>query len=724
MKNIVEVALPLSSFDTYLYTIPKGISLEIGHRVLVPFRKRRLAGYVVGFKEKAPDGVVLKDIEAILDKVPLFSSEILELCKWASSYYHYPLGRLIKHILPPGHRKVPTKDRPRMEQWVILKKFPKDFKGIGKKGEAILKRLNDYKELPLSQLRDISPHPSLIVKRLEKKGFLAIERRRVWRDIWGKVIYFSGGLPHLDKYQSAIVATLVQGLYARCFRAFLIQGAEGKAKVDIYLHILNEALKIGLTGLVLVPEITLITELEGAFRRHFGDKVAIFHSGLSHGAIFDAWERIRQGKARIVLGTRSAIFSPIKDLGIIIIDEEQDDSYKQESGIRYHARDLAFVRAQKAHCLLVLSSTAPSVTSFYSALSGKYYYLPLKTDKAHLPKLHILDMRKEALIRPYLSRFLLKRIKFYLKKGEQILLFLNRRGFASFVFCPDCGYAFKCPNCAIGLTYHLREKRLICHYCGYSVPAPAICPNCKGFNVRHLGLGTEGLEEELKSILPKAHIKRLDSDVAKRRKERLKILKEFYEGEIDILVGTQMIAGYHFQRIGLVGIILADISINIPDFLAAERTYQIINQIAGYSRSELIIQTYNPNHYALTFFKRGIMDFYFKEGTLRKKLLYPPFNRLINLRFEGNRQELVKECAHKVATVAFELKKQSEYQDIHVLGPAEAPVFKIKGRYRWQVLLKGERVKVLHNFFGDLVDRVKCPTRVKFVIDVDPINIV
>jgi len=724
MKNIVEVALPLSSFDTYLYTIPKGISLEIGHRVLVPFRKRRLAGYVVGFKEKAPDGVVLKDIEAILDKVPLFSSEILELCKWASSYYHYPLGRLIKHILPPGHRKVPTKDRPRMEQWVILKKFPKDFKRIGKKGEAILKRLNDYKELPLSQLRDISPHPSLIVKRLEKKGFLAIEGRRVWRDIWGKVIYFSGGLPHLDKYQSAIVATLVQGLYARCFRAFLIQGAEGKAKVDIYLHILNEALKIGLTGLVLVPEITLITELEGAFRRHFGDKVAIFHSGLSHGAIFDAWERIRQGKARIVLGTRSAIFSPIKDLGIIIIDEEQDDSYKQESGIRYHARDLAFVRAQKAHCLLVLSSTAPSVTSFYSALSGKYYYLPLKTDKAHLPKLHILDMRKEALIRPYLSRFLLKRIKFYLKKGEQILLFLNRRGFASFVFCPDCGYAFKCPNCAIGLTYHLREKRLICHYCGYSVPAPAICPNCKGFNVRHLGLGTEGLEEELKSILPKAHIKRLDSDVAKRRKERLKILKEFYEGEIDILVGTQMIAGYHFQRIGLVGIILADISINIPDFLAAERTYQIINQIAGYSRSELIIQTYNPNHYALTFFKRGIMDFYFKEGTLRKKLLYPPFNRLINLRFEGNRQELVKECAHQVATVAFELKKQSEYQDIHVLGPAEAPVFKIKGRYRWQVLLKGERVKVLHNFFGDLVDRVKCPTRVKFVIDVDPINIV
>ncbi len=725
MKKVVDVALPLSSLDTYLYSIPKNISLEIGHLVLVPFKNRKLAGYVVDFKQKVPEGIMLKDVEAILEPMPLFSSEILELCKWASSYYHYPLGKVIKNILPPGHRKIPIKDRPKMEQWAVLKEFPQNFKKIGIKGEAILKRLNQHKELRLSQLKDITPNPKAVVKRLEEKGLVTIEKRRIWRDTWGKVIYLSPSLPHLDKYQLAAVTTLTQSLYARCFRAFLLHGATYSAKTEIYFHTITEALKLNLTSLVLVPEIALITEMEGIFRRHFGDKLAVFHSELSKGVIFDVWERIRQGRVKVILGARSAIFAPLKNIGVIIVDEEQDDSYKQEKGIRYHARDLALVRAQKSHCLLILSSFTPSLTSFYHALSGKYYYLPLKAKiaKAHLPQVHILDMRKEALIKPYLSKFLLKRIKSHLAKKHQILLFLNRRGFASFILCPDCGYAFRCPNCAVGLTYHLKEKRLICHYCGYAIPAPAICPNCKGFNVKHLGLGTERLERELRSILPKAHIKRLDSDIAKKKKERLQVLKELYEGKIDILIGTQMIVGQHFPKIGLVGIILADISINIPDFLATERTFQILNQVAGEVRGEVIIQTYNSGHYALNFLKKGMLDFYFKEGALRKKLLYPPFSRLINLRFEGSRAEVVKECAHRMVDMAYDLKKQTKYQDIYILGPAEAPLFKLKGKHRWQLLLRAEKAKILHKFCKDLIDKIKCSSKVKFVIDVDPINI-
>lgn len=723
-EKVVEVALPLSSFNTYLYSIPKNTSLKIGHLVLVPFKNRKLAGYVVDFKQKVPEGMILKDVETILYPVPLFSGEVLELCKWASPYYHYPLGKAIKNILPPGHRKIPIKDRPKMEQWAVLKEFPQDFKKIGKKEEAVLKRLNQYKELPLTQLKDISPYARAIVKRLEEKGLVTLKKRRIWRDIWGKVIHFSPSLPRLDKYQSAIVATLTQSLCARCFRAFLLHGIPYSAKTEIYLHIVTEALKLNLTSLVLVPEIALITEMEGIFRSHFGDKLAIFHSELSPGAIFDVWERIRQGRAKVVLGTRSAIFTPLENVGVIIVDEEQDDSYKQERGIRYHARDLALVRAQKSHCLLILNSFTPSLTSFYHALSGKYYYLPLKAKITHLHGLHILDMRKEMLIKPYLSRFLLKRIKNHLAKKQQILLFLNRRGFASFILCPDCGYAFRCPNCAVGLTYHLKEKRLICHYCGYAIPAPAICPNCKGFNVKHLGLGTERLEKELKSLLPKAHIKRLDSDIAKRKRERLNVLKEFYEGKVDILIGTQMIVGQHFPRIGLVGIILADISINIPDFLATERTFQILNQVVGGGEGEVVIQTYNPNHYALNFLKKGALDFYFKEGASRKKLLYPPFNRLINLRFEGSSTEVVEECVHKMADMAYNLKKEPQYQDIHILGPAEAPLFKLKGKHRWQLLLRAEKAKILHKFCKDLIDRVKCSSRVKFVIDVDPINII
>lgn len=722
--TVVEVALPLSSFNTYLYTIPKNTSLKIGQYVLVPFKNRKLAGYVVNFRQEIPKGIMLKDVEAILDPVPLFSSEVLELCKWTSSYYHYPLGKVIRNILPPGYRKIPIKDRPKTEQWAVLKELPQNFKKIGKKGEAVLKRLNQYKELPSTQLKDISPYAPAIVKRLEKKGLVTIEERRIWRDIWGKVIHLSPGLPHLNKYQSAAVTTLTQSLYARCFRAFLLHGIPYSAKIEIYLHLVTEALRLNLTSLVLVPEIDLATEMEGIFRGHFGDRLAIFHSELPRGALFDVWERIRQGRAKVVLGARSAIFTPLENMGVIIVDEEQDDSYKQERGIRYHARDLALVRAKKSHCLLILNSFAPSLTSFYHALSGKYHYLSLREEVTGLHRLHILDMRKESLIKPYLSKFLIKRIKDHLVKKHQILLFLNRRGFASFVLCPDCGYVFRCPNCAVGLTYHLKEKRLICHYCGYAIPAPAICPNCKGFNVKPLGLGTERLEKELRSLLPRAHIKRLDSDVARKKGECLKILKEFYEGEIDILIGTQMVVGQRFPRIGLVGIILADISINIPDFLAAERTFQILNQVIGGGRGEVVVQTYNPNHYALNFLKKGTLDFYFKESALRKRLLYPPFSRLINLRFEGNSSEVVKECAHRTADISYNLKKEPQYQDIHILGPAEAPLFKLKGRYRWQLLLRAERAKILHKFCKDLMDRVKCSSRVRFVIDVDPINII
>ncbi|HIC90827.1 MAG TPA: primosomal protein N', partial [Syntrophaceae bacterium] len=472
------------------------------------------------------------------------------------------------------------------------------------------------------------------------------------------------------------------------------------------------------------------------FRKRFGDRVAVLHSKLGLNVRYDQWMRVRKKEADVVIGTRSAIFAPFDQPGLIIVDEEHDTSYKQEKKLRYNARDLAVVRAKMAKAVLILGSATPSIQSYYNVMSHKFKYLPLlsRVGGGVLPKVSLVDMRgrknKDGEI---LSPELKEAIGANLQRGEQTLLFLNRRGFAGFILCTSCGYVFRCLNCHISLTYHLKEATLCCHYCGFTLRSPALCRNCQGKDVLYLGLGTERVEEEVKRLYPLARVARMDRDVMIGRRSYVKILKGLRDGTIDILIGTQMITkGHHFPNVTLVGVILADLSLNIPDFRASERTFQLLAQVAGRAGrgerpGEVMIQTYNPHHYSvLSAMNHDFFRFYKDEITKRRELSYPPFSHLINFKIRGNSLQSVVQYSYKLGDLCRSLQQKCEESrnGLQVLGPVAAPLSKIKGKYRWQLLIKGRQVRILHGFCKRVLEEargIRIPG-VQLIVDVDPMN--
>ena len=524
----------------------------------------------------------------------------------------------------------------------------------------------------------------------------------------------------------------MRGIHSKQFSPFLIYGVTGSGKTEIYLRAIEEVLKQGREAIVLVPEISLTPQLLSRFKDRFGENLCLLHSGLGRGERYDQWRRIWKGGVQIALGARSAIFAPFKNVGIIVVDEEHDPSYKQEEKLKYHARDLAVVRAKQNGTTLLLGSATPSLESFYNAERGKFHLLnlPERIERKPLPRVEVVDMRGE-------GGPLSEKVKVALQKNignrEQSLLFLNRRGFANFILCPDCGLTFKCPNCSVTLTYHLRDRSLQCHYCDYQVPAPGDCPQCQGHRLRGMGIGTERLEQEIRLLFPEAQVSRMDRDTTSRRRSHQEILKGLESGKIDILVGTQMIVkGHDFPNVTFVGVVSADTSLHFPDFRSSERTFQLLTQVAGRAGrgrafGEVVIQTYNPDHYSILKAKiHDFVGFYQEEIQFRKALDYPPFSRLINLRIIGNSERKTRAASEEMGRIGKFLLKGGLGKGIEILGPSAAPFAKMRGKFRWQMLVKGKSPELLHQFARELSSRLEDEIKgqgVNLDIDVDPVFI-
>lgn len=539
-------------------------------------------------------------------------------------------------------------------------------------------------------------------------------------------------IPLLNEHQQVVFDVIRGALEAKSFASFLLQGVTGSGKTEVYLRSIEAVLALGRNALLLVPEIALTPAVAGQFFHRFGDQVAILHSAFGDAERAEQWRRIQNGAARVVVGTRSGVFAPVQNLGLIIVDEEHDGSYKQQENPRYHGRDVAVVRAKQLGACVVLGSATPSLESRYNAERGKYQLLlmPERVGKRPMPEVAIIDLREEFLEtrqQATFSRKLLEQLQQRLEQGEQAMLLMNRRGFSSFVTCRSCGERVQCVNCAVTLTFHRRERRLLCHYCNYAEPVPNTCPKCGSEYIQFLGTGSERVEDELHTHLPTARIARLDRDTVGGKRHFEHILAAFRAGEIDMLVGTQMIAkGHDVPNVTLVGVVLADIGLAMPDFRAAERSFQLLTQAAGRAGrgtvpGKVLIQTLNPDHYAIRFAAAQDYEaFYQKEIQFRKWLRYPPFAGLANVLVRAEKKE---EAMRLSAELGHLLNPSPE--GIRVLGPAEAPVPRLKNEYRYQVLLKAAKRETLRETLQRirqyaLAEKWKATA---LVIDVDPLTL-
>lgn len=582
------------------------------------------------------------------------------------------------------------------------------------------------------QLSEQYPGHGAPLQRLLQQGLLILDRERIYRDPFGDQPPFFPPPHQLSVEQQQVLAILLPAIANPSFTPFLLHGVTGCGKTEVYLQAVAHALDHNRTALVLVPEIALASQLEAHFYSRFGEMLAVLHSGLGDGERLDQWQRVMKREARVVLGARSAVFGPLMDLGVIIVDEEHEPAYKQDDGLRYNGRDLAVLRAQLSGCPVLLGSATPSVASYHNAQQHKYTLLTMekRVENQPLPTVELVDLATVTKSRPDLvfSDRLITGIRETLERRQQSLLFVNRRGYASFMLCRDCGHILQCRHCQVSLTYHRSRNMLLCHYCGYSLHPKTICPACNSTRVTALGMGSERIEQEVQELFPEARVARLDSDTSLSRRQYIAVLKEVRAGRIDILIGTQMIAkGLHFPNITLVGVIWADSGLGMPDYKAAERTYALLSQVTGRAgRGEhpgrVIIQTYQPHHYAIEMPRHHqYKAFYQREIAVRQPLGYPPFSRLVNIKFSGIKEQQVRETA--VATGAF-LQELNTSNQVEILGPSPSPLIKLKDRTRWQLLLKSRYPTILHQLCDALIKQKSkiCPQAVTLQIDVDPEN--
>lgn len=544
---------------------------------------------------------------------------------------------------------------------------------------------------------------------------------------------FDRPTPQLNAHQQQAFDAIQGAMQANTFQAFLLQGVTGSGKTEVYLRSIEAALGAGKNALLLVPEIALTPAVAGQFFHRFGKQVAILHSAFGDSERAEQWRRIRSGHARVVVGTRSGVFAPIQKLGLVIVDEEHDGSYKQQENPRYNGRDVALIRAKNAGAVAVLGSATPSVETRFNAESGKYSFLrlPERIAGRPMPKVEIIDMRAEFLLTKKQGTFslkLLEEMRQRLEQGEQTMLLLNRRGFSSFMVCRACGERLQCENCSVVLTHHRRDRRMLCHYCGYAEKIPTDCPKCGSDYIQFLGAGSERVEDELHQYLPTARIARLDRDTASGKGAFEHTLQSFRNGEIDILVGTQMIAkGHDIHNVTLVGVVLADIGLSMPDFRAGERSFQLLTQAAGRAGrgdtlGRVIVQTLNPDHYAIRFAAQQDYEaFYSKEIEYRKWLRYPPFSAMANVLVRAEKQEDAFRMAGQLGRVLI-----PPPEGVRVMGPAEASVLRLKNEFRYQILLKAAKRNVLRQVVNEVrrfAEQEKW-NATALVIDVDPISIV
>ncbi len=568
-----------------------------------------------------------------------------------------------------------------------------------------------------------------ILKTLEQKGWIErVEIPLPRRPYSG--VPSPPEKPLLSPQQEKALSELVQALENEEEKKFLLFGVTASGKTEVYLRALEYCLGKGRQGILLVPEISLTPQMMEAVRSRFGEQSALLHSALSPGERWDEWRRIRRGQARVIVGARSALFAPVEDLGLIILDEEHETAYKQETQPRYHAREVSAKRANLSQAVLLLGSATPSVETFFWAERGFLHLLemPERVASRPLPQVQLVDMRSEKAPPPIFSKTLVEEIQKTLSRGQQVILFLNRLGYAPLLLCPDCGYTFRCPHCSVSLTYHSALHQLRCHHCDYRRRVPSLCHRCQGTRLRLLGVGTERVEEETRRLFPSARILRLDSDTTSRKGAYHQILRAFREKEAQILIGTQMVAkGLDFPQVTLVGVISADLTLNMPDFRASERTFQLLMQVSGRAgRGEdpgkVLIQTFNPDHYSLqAICQHDYRGFYHEEIRFRQDLGYPPFSRLANLIAVGSTSQSAKALAEKIYQAL--KQKVGDSQEIILLGPAPAPLERIKGRYRWHLLLKAKRISPLLSLLQQGLESLNSTERKLVTVDIDPVSL-
>ncbi len=734
----VLVELPARQVDrAFHYLVPAQLKdqVAVGSRVQVPFRRQKLPGYVIGFSSP-PQLDQVKEISAVLDKGPVFDARQLAFARWLAGYYLCPLVSALQAVIGPRFSGAPRRVRGLWPADAHVQN-PPDFSRAPaqeKAWRAALARPG----LSRRALAAAAGVSAAAVDALAAKGLLLVREGVKTRSPY-QVETRERQLapPPLTCEQEKAVEEICAALQAAEHRVFLLYGVTGSGKTEVYCRSIAQALALGRRAIVLVPEIALTAQMIETFLSRFGRRVAVLHSRLSDGERYDEWMRVAQGEASVVLGARSALFAPLDDPGLIIIDEEHEFSYKQEETPRYHARTAALHLARERGAVVVLGSATPSLESFYAAGEGSYRLLRLdeRIDKRPLPDVRVVDMREELRRgnKGLFSRTLLLAVQRTLARGEQAILFLNRRGFSTIVVCRECGLVLKCPHCDVSLTYHT-NGRMLCHYCRYTAPAPAFCPDCRSRQIGYFGAGTQKVEQEVKRLFAGARVLRLDSDTAARKGSHREILAAFRQKEADILIGTQMIAkGLDIPSVTLVGVVNADTSLHMPDFRAAERTFQLLAQVAGRAgRGELggqaIIQTYQPEHYAVRAAREHDYEgFYRQEMEYRRSLRYPPFSRLCRFLLSGTRAAEVEGAINVLYSRLKEFAGQEDagQEGIQFLGPAPAPVSRIKDYYRWHLVLKSPREDALRAAAAAGLAACDHFTsgRLRVIIDMEPLNL-
>lgn len=677
-KRFADIAVAIPIDRLFTYRVPKMFReiAEIGKRAVIPFRNKDMIGYIVGFRDRV-DTKGIKDIKKIIDDQTLLSNQLLELTKWISQTYLCSWGQAISCAIP----------------------------GVLKKGK-------------------VSVRPGRKTK---------LDGDRCFSEEISKQEHLSP--PRLTDQQKEVLKSVLFKIEREEHKVFLLHGITASGKTEVYLQAIERVLNNGRTSIVLVPEIALTPQTVEWFTSRFGDQVAVVHSALVGSMRYREWERIRLGQAKIVVGARSAIFSPVKNLGLVIVDEEHETSYKQEDVPRYHARDVALMRARLSNCPVILGSATPSLESYYLARKKRLELVKLtkRIDDKDLPKVKIVDMRMELATRKKIvmfSKILIDSIQQALTRDEQVMIFLNRRGFSTYVNCKRCGLVLKCKRCDSVLVYHYQTKSLLCHYCNFRQSPPDICPQCRSSYMKYFGIGTEKVESEMARLFPQASIARMDRDATSKRGSHGRILSEFKKHGIDILVGTQMIAkGLDFPRVTLVGVVNADVTLNLPDFRASERTFNLLTQVAGRAGrgqegGQVIIQTYAPQHYAiLSASKHNYEKFYQEEIKSRKQLSFPPFMYMIKLTLRSRNEKKAVDASHTLKTfLVNEFSTTSLAKNIEIVGPAPSPISKVRGFFRWNILLKGKERSTMCEALRRALGSFRKPAGVILTVDVDPIS--
>lgn len=715
---------------TFSYLIPDEMKdkIRIGQAILVPFGRQGLINaFCVGFSDYLPGDFKVKKINKILDETPLFSIEYLKLLEWVANYYCCDLVTVLNAAIPLKLIEKASKT----EQIIEFVKFD----GATKRQVQVLELLQKSGKMPLILFEKYAKTTRATIKKLEQTGCIKLIQEELYRNPLDVLrITEREPLFELSGDQKKVYEGIKNKISGG--NEILLHGVTASGKTEVYFKLIDDTIKSGKNVLFLAPEIALASQLTKRLAKKFGTKdVAIWHSSISDGERYDVWQKLYKDEIKILAGARSAVFAPLKNIGLIIIDEEHEGAYKQTTPApRYDARTVARKLSEFHNCPLLLGSATPDIATYYRAVnSGNLFELKKRYNDAKVPPVTVINMQEHgrAAYRNVLSMPLQTEIKETLSKGQQVILLINRRGFSTFTQCQACGHVIQCPNCAIPMIWHSKDQMLKCHYCNHAEYFPDVCPECGSDAFKNSGTGTQKIEQYVKELFPENNVERIDSDILVRKGEHIRLLEKFQRGDIDILVGTQMIAkGLDNPNVTLVGVISADASFNLPDFRASERGFQLLTQVAGRAgrgefAGKVLFQTYNPDFYALESAKsQNYREFYDTEIAAREEFDYPPFSQVIRLILSSQNNFRAEKSAQEIALrLCIMADKYGISERLDILGPTPCVIERINGQYRFQILIKNKMSGKGHQFVSSFLNKVIMPKDIKLAIDVDPLDI-